>query len=84
MITSTGTTVQVTALSPCDIDVLKGYMPPRKARYDAVVEINGRRTWANVCPECWRLYSPSRTLGTGIGQRLVLSGAVRSAARRRA
>lgn len=77
------TEVQVSVLPPCDIDVAKGYRPPRKARYDAIIDINGRRTWANVCAECWRLYSPTRTLGTGIGQRLVLASRARAGARGR-
>ncbi len=60
---STETTVA--KLPSCDI-----HQGAHDAAFDAVVVVQGRRTWANVCGDAFE--NLGGQLGTGRGQRLVL------------
>lgn len=44
----------------------------RPAKYDAKTK---HGPWAYMCAMCWRVHRMYSTLGTGMGQRLVLSSA---------
>lgn len=58
------TSVVVKSLPVCDIC---NEMP---AKYDARTR---HGPWANMCAMCYRVHRMYTTLGTGMGQRLVLS-----------
>lgn len=59
------TKVTVTALPPCDL-----HNGAHSAQYDIKLPTYG--TWANVCEAGYRQFG-SPELGTGLGQRLVLT-----------
>ena len=63
------TTAQVTRIPDCDIHKYDMNTPGVPAKYDAKTK---RGPWANMCQPCWVLNAASPTLGTGVGQELVL------------